>query len=102
MQKQIFSGRGTYDIIVIVKGSFCIIIVEDSCRQLHDRHFKAIVLTLLEEGGGLTLYEIYIGFCPRIEFHNIMYNDSQTRDCFICDIFSLLPIYNLKNTQDFV
>ena len=24
-------------------------------------------------GGGLTLYEIYIGFCPRTDFYNIMH-----------------------------
>ena len=48
-------------------------------------------------GGGSTLYEIYIGFCPRIDFHNIMHIDCLTYDYSICDIVYLLPIYMVKN-----
>ena len=49
--------------------------------------------------GGSTLYEIYIGFCPRIDFHNIMHIDFLTYDYSICDIVYLLPIY-MSKTRD--
>ena len=51
---------------------------------------------LLDKGGS-TLYEIYIGFCPRIDFHNIMHIDCLTYDYSNCDIVYLLPIYMSKN-----
>ena len=38
---------------------------------------------MLIKKGGSTLYEIYIGFFPRIDFHNIMHNDCLTYDYFI-------------------
>ena len=47
-------------------------------------------------GGGSTLYEIYIGFCPRIDFHIIMHIDCVTHDNSISDIVFLLPIYMVK------
>ena len=47
-------------------------------------------------GGGSTLYEIYIGLCPCIDFHNSMHIDCQTYDYSICDIVYLLPIYMSK------
>ena len=47
-------------------------------------------------GEGSTLYEIYIGFCPHIDFHNIMHIDCLTYDYSICDIIFLLPIYMVK------
>ena len=47
-------------------------------------------------GGGSTLYEIYIGFCPHIDFHNIIHIDCLTYDYSICDIVFLLPIYMVK------
>ena len=50
-------------------------------------------------GGGSTLYEIYIGFCPRIDIHNIMHIDCLTYDYSICDIVFLLPIYTVKNSK---
>ena len=53
-------------------------------------HFKT------KSKGGSTLYEIYIGFCPRIDFHNIMHIDCLTYDHSICDIVILLPIYMVK------
>ena len=40
-----------------------------------------------------TLYEINIGFCQHIDFHNIFHNDCLTYDYFICDIVFLLPIF---------
>ena len=46
--------------------------------------------------GGSTLYEIYIGFCPRIDFHNIMHIDCLIYDYSICDIVYLLPVYRVK------
>ena len=46
--------------------------------------------------GGSTLYEIYIGFCPPIDFHNIMLIDCLSYDYSICDIVFLLPIYMVK------
>ena len=55
-----------------------------SCRMMH------------KGGGGSTLYEIYIGFCPRIDFHNIMHIDCLTYDYSICDIVFLLPICMVK------
>ena len=44
--------------------------------------------------GGLTLWEVYIqvGFCPRMDFYNIMHNDCITYNYSICDIVSHLPI----------
>ena len=48
------------------------------------------------ERGGSTLYEIYIGFCPRIDFHNNMHIDCLTYDYSICDIVFLLPVYMVK------
>ena len=47
-------------------------------------------------GGGSTLYEIYIGFCPRIDYHNIMHIDCLTYDYSICETVFLLPIYMVK------
>ena len=44
-------------------------------------------------GGGYTLYEIYIGFCQRIDFHNIMHIDCLTYDYSIRDIIYLFPIF---------
>ena len=50
----------------------------------------------IKGGGGSTLYEIYIGFCPRIDFNNIMHIDCLTYNYSICDIVFLLPIYMVK------
>ena len=50
----------------------------------------------LHKRWGSILYEIYIGFCPRIDFHNIMHIDCLTYDYSICDIVYLLPIYMSK------
>ena len=36
--------------------------------------------------GGLTLYEIYIGFCPRTNFYNIMHIACLVHDHFISNI----------------
>ena len=47
-------------------------------------------------GGGSTLYEIYIGSCPRIDFHNIMHIDCLTYNYSISDIVYLLLIYMVK------
>ena len=53
-----------------------------------------------QRGGGVsTLYEIYIGFCPRIDFHNIMHIDCLAYDYSICDIVFHLPIYMVKNNE---
>ena len=52
--------------------------------------------SMFKGGGGSTLYEIYIGFCPRIDFHNSMHIDCLTYDYSICDIVFLLPIYMVK------
>ena len=51
----------------------------------------------MKGGGGATLYDIYIGLCPRKDFHNIMHIDCLTYDPSICDILFLLPIYMVKN-----
>ena len=51
---------------------------------------------MVERGGGSTIYEINIGFCPRIDFHNIMHNDCLTYEYFISDIVFLIPIYMVK------
>ena len=40
--------------------------------------------------GGLTVYEIYIGFCPRTDFFNIMHIAYLVHDHFICNIDFLL------------
>ena len=54
----------------------------------------------MSKGGGCsTLYEIYIGFCPRIDFHNIMHIDCLKYDNSICDIVFLLPIYMVKKMR---
>ena len=42
------------------------------------------------ERGGLTLYEIYIGFCPRTDFYNIMHIACLVHDHFISNIDFLL------------
>ena len=47
--------------------------------------------------GGSTLYEIYIGFYPHIDFYNIMHIDCLSYDYSICDIVSPLPITWSKN-----
>ena len=46
----------------------------------------AILFCLIEERGGLTLYEIYIGFCPRTDFFNIMHFACLVHDHFISNI----------------
>ena len=45
---------------------------------------------------GVSPYRKLTGFCPQIDFHNIMYNDCLTYDYSICDIVSHLPIYMVK------
>ena len=40
--------------------------------------------------GGLTVYEIYIGFCPRTNFYNIMHIACLVHDHFISNIDFLL------------
>ena len=50
----------------------------------------------MKGGWGSTLYEIYIGFCSCINFHNIMHNDCLSYDYFKCDIVFLLTIYQVK------
>ena len=50
----------------------------------------------MKGGGGSTLYHIYIGFCPCIDFHNDMHIDCLTYDYSICDIVFLLPMYMVK------
>ena len=42
------------------------------------------------ERGGLTLYEIYIGFCPRTDFYNIMHIACLVHGHFISNIDFLL------------
>ena len=59
--------------------------------------FNRLIMGKVEIGkGGSTLYEIYIGFCPRIDFYNIMHIDCLTYDYYICDIVFLLPIHMVK------
>ena len=41
-------------------------------------------------GGGLTLYEIYIGFCPRTDFYDIMHIACLVHGHFISNIDFLL------------
>ena len=40
--------------------------------------------------------EIYIGFCPRMEFHDIMHSDCLAHDYCVYEIFSLLSIFIIK------
>ena len=47
-------------------------------------------------GGGSTLYEIYIGFCPRINFYDFMHIDCLSYYYSICDIVFLLSIDMVK------
>ena len=42
------------------------------------------------ERGGLTVYEIYIGFCPRTDFFDIMHIACLVNDHFISNIDFLL------------
>ena len=56
---------------------------------------KFYAISVLQRGGS-TLYEIYIGFCPHIDFHNIMHIDCLAYDYSIFDIFFVLPIYMVK------
>ena len=46
--------------------------------------------------GGSTLIEIYIGFCPYIDLHDIMHIHCLTYDYSICDKVFLLTIYMVK------
>ena len=63
---------------------------------------STIPLLLKSERIGSTLYEIYIGFCPRIDFHNIMHIDCLTYDYSICDIVYPLPSYMVKKRRFYV
>ena len=58
--------------------------------------FYVEFLRISHKGGGGGLYEIYIGFCPRIDYHNIMHIDCLTFDYSIRDTIFLLPIYMVK------
>ena len=64
----------------------------------YESHVTVMTLSLSKAkgGGGSTLYEIYIGFCPRIDFHNIMHIDFLTYDYSVCDIVFILSIYMVK------
>ena len=67
--------------------------------------YKQANFALLKQNiskGGSTLYEIYIGFCPHIDFRNIMHIDCLTYDYSICGIVFLLPIYMVKKTRCYV
>ena len=46
----------------------------------------------------------FTGFCPRIDFHNILHIDCLTYDYFICNIVFLLNIYMymVKKTRYYV
>ena len=47
--------------------------------------------------GGLTVYEIYIGFCPRTDFNNIMHIACVVHNYFISNIdFLLTSLFFLK------
>ena len=58
--------------------------------------FSQKPLAHFQPKGGSTLYEIYIGFCPRIDFYSIMHFDCLTYDYSSCDIVFLLPIYMVR------
>ena len=51
-----------------------------------------VLLHFVKGGGGgcLTLYEIYIGFCPRTDFYNIMHIACLVHGHFISNIDFLL------------
>ena len=49
-----------------------------------------------DEKGEFTLQKIYIGFCPHMEFHNIMHNDYLAHDYCVYEIFSLY-LFSLLN-----
>ena len=51
---------------------------------------STIPLLSKSKRGGLTLYEIYIGFCPRTDFYNIMHIACLVHDHFISNIDFLL------------
>ena len=65
--------------------------------------FNRLIMGKVEigKGGGVPLYMkfTYVGFCPRIDFHNIMHIDCLTYDTSICDIVFLLPIYMVKKSD---
>ena len=46
--------------------------------------------------GSSTLYGIYIGFCPRIEFYKILQKDCLLHVCSICEIFTHSSISVVK------
>ena len=66
----------------------------------HSAVFLCRVYKLLK--GGSTLYEIYIGFCPHIDLHNIMQIVCLKYDYSICDIVFLIPIYMVKKRESYV
>ena len=51
---------------------------------------STISLLLKSERGGLTVYEIYIGFCPRTDFYNIMHIACLVHGHFISSLDFLL------------
>ena len=51
---------------------------------------STISLLLKSERGGLTVYEIYIGFCPRTDFYDIMHIACWVHDHLISNIDFLL------------
>ena len=50
----------------------------------------------IHERGGLTVYEIYIGFCPRTDFYNIMQIACLVHGHFISNIDFLLTTFFFK------
>ena len=52
--------------------------------------YLILIVLLSSERGGLTLYEIYIGFCPRTDFYNIIHIACLVHDHFISNIDFLL------------
>ena len=49
-----------------------------------------VMVKRIHERGGLTVYEIYIGFCPRTDLFDIMHIACFVNDHFISNIDFLL------------
>ena len=75
---------------VSVRLSVCLSV----CLSVRQRFVSGLYLehslTDFLQRGGLTLYEIYIGFCPRSDFYNIMHIAWLVHGHFISDIDFLL------------
>ena len=83
----VLNSSGVNIFLKPMKGNYISYVFITKTRPCNVQIFSAVKIV---KGGGLTLYEIYIGFCPRTDFYNIMHIACLVHGHFISNIDFLL------------